>query len=76
MKSRDARLRVLFSTPIAPERLRILPGIGGPLAPVSVVGLSHSGHPLVKVETELVHVDEAATFVRVYLSRRDREGQR
>jgi hypothetical protein len=30
----------------------------------------------VKVETELVHVDEAATFVRVYLSRRDREGQR
>jgi hypothetical protein len=76
MKSRDDRLRVLFSTPIAAERLRILPGIGGPLAPVSVVGLSQSGHPLLKVETELGHVDEAATFVRVYLSRRDREGQR
>jgi hypothetical protein len=76
VKSRDDRLRALFTIPIAAERLRVLPGVGGPLAPVTVVGLSLSGHPLVKVETELVHVDEAATFVRVYLSRRDREGQR
>lgn len=69
--------RVLpFVTAIAEERLRVLPGIGGPLGPVTIVGLSLSGHPLVKLEAPLAHVDEAATFVRVYLARRDREGQR
>lgn len=69
--------RVLqFTPPVSEERLRVLPGIGGPLAPITIIGMSLTGHPLIKVEAQLTAAHEVAVFVRAYLARRDREGRR
>ncbi|MDQ2667391.1 MAG: hypothetical protein M3Z05_15440 [Gemmatimonadota bacterium] len=62
--------------PIAEERLRVMPGIGGIASPITVVGLSITGNPLIKLEVELRYVGEATTFVRSFLARRDGERRR
>lgn len=59
--------------PVAEQRVRVLPGIGGPLAPVTIIGLSLGGAPLVKLEVPLLFIGEARAFLRAYLARRDLE---
>jgi hypothetical protein len=73
---RGRQFPLALVVPIAEERLRLLPGMGGPLAPATIVGMSIDGQPLVKIETPLQHVDEAASIVRAYLARRDQERRR